>query len=86
VTLPSFTQGAVSNISIAVSQTGGTHYLQAWADWNDDKDWNDLDEQIAVNIQDGGAGDTDGTANGVIVLAVMERSKITKPLLVEGLC
>lgn len=53
ISLPTLTQGQSANITANVSGAGG--YLQGWIDWNNDGDWNDLNEQIATNLQDGDA-------------------------------
>jgi uncharacterized repeat protein (TIGR01451 family) len=68
VTIPTLIQGLSSTVNVAVTGTGGI--LQGWIDWNDDGDWADAGEQIATNVQDGLAGDGDGTTNGVIALSV----------------
>lgn len=67
VTFPSLFQGAAATINVPVSGPG---YLSAWADWNDDGDFADAGEKYASDAVDGGAGDSDGTVNGVIALAV----------------
>lgn len=61
VTMPVFQAGVTTNLNIRVAGTGG--YLQAFFDWNADGDFNDVGEQVAVNLQD-----TGGT--GFITLAV----------------
>lgn len=68
VVLPAMVQGEPVIIPVTVSGAGG--YLQAWIDWNGDGSFGGAGEQIASDIQDGGAGDSDGTANGTIELAV----------------
>lgn len=65
---PSLTQGQTSTIEVSIAGSGG--YLQAFADWNDDGDFNDPAERIATNVEDGGTGDSDGAANGAIALSV----------------
>ena len=59
-----------SRASTVTAQVFGPGKLSGWADWNDDGDFADSGEQIAINAVDGGSGDTDGTANGSIVLSV----------------
>lgn len=61
-------QGQPATIDVAVTGTGG--FLQGWIDWGDDGNFNAGSDRIATNAVDGGAGDTDGAANGVIRLAV----------------
>ncbi|WP_306117996.1 MULTISPECIES: GEVED domain-containing protein [unclassified Roseitalea] len=69
VTLPaSLIQGVPATINVGVSGAGG--YLQAWIDWNGDGDFDDTGEQVATDSQDGGTGDGDGAANGVIEVLV----------------
>ncbi|KPA53167.1 hypothetical protein VT25_08000 [Photobacterium leiognathi subsp. mandapamensis] len=46
-------QGQVFNVGDIVSlniPTNGTGVLNAWVDWNDDGDFDDVDEQIATNL------------------------------------
>ncbi|MFZ1387791.1 MAG: CshA/CshB family fibrillar adhesin-related protein [Thiolinea sp.] len=61
-TLPGLSQGQTTSISIKVVGTG---YLQAWFDWNSDGDFADAGEQVATNLQDNGAGDTNTVAGTV---------------------
>jgi len=61
-------QGQPAVIAAVIAGSGG--YLQWWIDWNGDGDWADPGEQVASDFQDGGAGDIDGTANGVIQFQV----------------
>ena len=68
VTIPSLVQAQAATVTALV--TGSAGYLQAWFDWNGDGDFADAGEQVASNVQDGGAGDGDAAANGVISLAV----------------
>lgn len=67
VTLPELVRGQTVAIPVTVSPGG---FLNAWIDFNDDGDFADAGEQIATNAVDGGAGDSDGLANGTIRLAV----------------
>ena len=68
VTLPaSFTVGQASVVPVAVTGTGGR--LQAWIDWNNNNVF-DAAEQVATNVTDGGAGDTDSAANSIIALSI----------------
>ncbi len=49
-------------------------YLSAWFDWSADGDFSDLGEQVATDVLDGVAGDTDGTVNGTILLPITPAS------------
>ncbi len=68
VILPAFYQNQSASIQVAVFGAGS---LQAWIDWNGDGDFSDAGEQVATNVQDGGAGDADGLLNGLITLEVV---------------
>jgi uncharacterized repeat protein (TIGR01451 family) len=46
VNIPLLTPGSLAFISLSSSVSG---FLNAWIDFNDDGDWNDLGEQIATN-------------------------------------
>jgi uncharacterized repeat protein (TIGR01451 family) len=52
-----------------VSVTGAAGRLQAWIDWNRDGDLLDAGEQVATNVADNGAGDTN-PAVGTIGVAI----------------
>ena len=65
--IPALVQNLTSTIEVNVNGAGG--YLSAYFDWNDDGDFNDANEDVAVNVQDGGAGDGD-SVTGTITLAV----------------
>lgn len=58
-------------ITIPVQVAGGGGVLQSWVDWNGDNSFGGVGEQIASNVQDGGAGDSDASANGTIALSVV---------------
>lgn len=45
-------------VEITVNVVGTNGYLQGWVDWNDDDDFSDPNEQIALDVQD---ADNDGT-------------------------
>ena len=75
VTLPIFDRGVAETIEVIVSGTGGR--LSAWIDWNDNGDFTSTNDQIAADVADGGIGDTDGSANGVIRLSVPVPSSAT---------
>ncbi len=67
VTIGTLTQGATGAVTATVAGAGGR--LQAWFDWNGDGDFADAGEQVATNLQDNGAGDTN-PATGAITFAV----------------
>lgn len=67
-TFGTLVRGLASTIDVAVTGSGGR--LQGWIDWAGDGSFATAGDQIATNAVDGGAGDTDGVANGVIRLAV----------------
>ena len=52
-----------------VTVTGANGRLQGWIDWNGDGDFLDVSEQIATNVTDNGAGDTN-PATGTIGIAI----------------
>ena len=56
VTFGTFGQNQTTEITASV--TGANGYLQAWIDWNNDGDFDDVDEQVATNEQD---SDNDGS-------------------------
>ncbi len=49
--------------------TGANGRLQGWVDWNGDGDFLDVGEQIATDVADNGAGDTNA-ATGTIGIAI----------------
>ena len=67
VVLPQMFRGVAATIPVTATGSGGL--LQAWIDWNGDGDFADTDEQIATDVSDNGAGDSNATA-GVIALSV----------------
>lgn len=67
ISFGTLTAGSAANITATVTGAGGN--LSAWIDWNRDGDFADTGEQIATNIQDNGAGDTN-TTEGSIVFTV----------------
>lgn len=69
VVFPTLVQAETATIPVVVAGVGG--FLQAWIDWNGDNSFGGAGEQIATNVQDGGAGDSDGTANGTIALSTV---------------
>lgn len=52
-----------------VTVAGANGRLQGWIDWNGDGDFADAGEQVATNVADNGAGDTNA-ATGVIGIAI----------------
>ncbi len=67
VVLPQLVAGVPASIPVTVTGTGGR--LSAYIDWNGNGSFAAA-ERIANGVTDGGAGDTDGTVNGVILLSV----------------
>lgn len=63
VTIGTLTQGATGAVSATVQGAGGR--LQAWFDWNGDGDFADSGEQVATNLQDNGAGDTNAASGAI---------------------
>ena len=63
--------------TITVNVSGDDGFLQAWIDWNGDGDYSDQNEQIATDIQDGGANDIDGKT-GVIAFEAVVPNAITQ--------
>lgn len=62
--------GGNAVISITLTeQTAGANYLQGWIDWNRDNDFDDASEQVALNVRDNDAQDSNA-ANGAIDLSV----------------
>ncbi|WP_211206827.1 GEVED domain-containing protein, partial [Thiolinea disciformis] len=56
VTIPPMWAGAQTQLSVKVNGAGG--YLQAWFDWNGNGNFNDVGEQVALNLQDATATST----------------------------
>ena len=54
--------------TVTATVTGAGGLLQAWFDWNHDGDFLDAGEQVATNVADNGAGDTNA-ATGTIRLS-----------------
>lgn len=77
VVMPNLIQGYTSTLSATVSGSGG--YLQGWIDFDGNGAF-DAGEQIATNLQDGGAGDADGLSNGSISFDVATPSGATTNL------
>lgn len=75
VTLPAMARGQSTSIMATVAGTGG--YLQGWIDWNGDGDFADTGEQIATNLQDNGAGDTDSTTGKIAFTVSVPATAIT---------
>ena len=67
VVMPVLIPGQTATIKIIVSGQG---YLQAWVDWNGDGDFNDIGEQIATDVEDGGVDDR-SAESGVIELDIL---------------
>ncbi|MFZ1388676.1 MAG: GEVED domain-containing protein [Thiolinea sp.] len=80
VTLPSFIRGQAATISVDVSDlAAGGSYLQGWIDWNADGDFLDADEQIAQNLLDNAALDTDSTAGKISFSVTVPATASTNP-------
>lgn len=67
VSLPPLFRSQAATIAVPASGPGK---LSGWIDFNADGDFADAGEQIASSITDGGAGDSDGTVNGTIAIAL----------------
>ena len=67
VTIGTLRRSNTATVSVAV--TGASGRLQAWFDWNRDGDFLDAGEQVATNVADNGAGDTN-SATGTIGLSI----------------
>ncbi|SDZ85216.1 hypothetical protein SAMN05660964_00405 [Thiothrix caldifontis] len=74
ITLPTLTQGQATTITATVN--GASAYLQGWLDWNGDGDFADAGEQVATDLLDNGASDTDAAA-GIIAFNVNVPSNTT---------
>ena len=75
VTFPTLTQGQTANITVTVAGAGG--YLQGWIDWNGDGDFADAGEQVATNLQDNQAGDSNATTGTIEVSVTVPADAIT---------
>ena len=67
VTIGTLRRSNTATVSVAV--TGASGRLQAWFDWNRDGDFLDAGEQVATNVADNGADDTN-SATGTIGLSI----------------
>lgn len=63
VTIGTLRRSNTGAVSVAV--TGASGRLQAWFDWNHDGDFLDAGEQVATNVADNGAGDTNATTGTI---------------------
>ncbi len=77
ITLPPLTQSQTSTITATVAGAGG--YLQGWIDFNGDGDFADAGEQVATNLQDGGALDTNATAGTIAFTVTVPAGAVTTP-------
>lgn len=66
-----------STATITADVVGDDGYLQAWVDWNGDGDFDDADEQIATDLQDGSANDM-ANSKGTIAFEVSVPSSVTR--------
>ena len=76
VALPTLSHGQSATITVTVAGAGG--YLQGWIDWNGNGSF-DLGEQVAIDLQDGSAMDTD-LSTGVIAFSVTPPANATTNL------
>ncbi|MBA3898063.1 MAG: hypothetical protein H0X36_13225 [Sphingomonadaceae bacterium] len=67
VTITQLRRSQAGTATVTVSGSGGR--LQAWIDWNGDGDFADAGEQIATDVADNGAGDTN-PATGTIGVSI----------------
>lgn len=74
VTIPTLIRNQAGTINVSVTGPGK---LGAWIDRNGDGDFADAGEQLASDVTDGGAGDSDGAVNGTIALAFTPPSTMT---------
>ncbi len=66
VSLPAeFLRNETASIVVTVEGAGG--YLQGFIDWDGNGDFTGADEQIAVDVTDGGAGDTDAVTGTITI-------------------
>lgn len=63
VTLGALRQSQTATATVSVTGVGGR--LQAWIDWNRDGDFLDSGEQVATNVGDNLAGDTNAAAGTI---------------------
>lgn len=68
VTFPALLRRSVASTT-SVTTVGASGRLQAWFDWNGDGDFADAGEQVATNIGDNLAGDTNPAA-GIIGISI----------------
>ncbi len=73
-TIPTLIRSVSSTVSVAVSGPGK---LSLWFDRNGDGDFADTNEAVITDATDGGSGDSDGTVNGVIALALTPPANAT---------
>ncbi len=73
-TIPTLIRSQTSTINVAVSGPGK---LSLWFDRNGDGDFADTNEAVITDAVDGGSGDSDGTVNGVIALALTPTANTT---------
>ena len=76
IVVPPLRRNVQASFTIPVVNGTGK-YLSAWIDWNDDGDFADAGEQIASNIVDGGAGDTNSTSGIIGFSAAVPGTAVT---------
>ena len=64
ISFGTLTAGSSATITATVAGIGGK--LSAWFDWNRDGDFADAGEQVATDLADNGAGDTDNTVGSLV--------------------
>lgn len=74
--MPSLVQNLTSTVEVKVNGSGG--FLNAWFDWNDDGAFA-AGEQVATNVQDGGAGDGDSITGTITLALVVPGTAATTP-------
>ncbi|MGB2746906.1 MAG: CshA/CshB family fibrillar adhesin-related protein, partial [Thiofilum sp.] len=77
INLPTLTRGQTATINATVNGAGG--YLQGWMDWNGDGDFADSGEQVATNLQDNGAGDTNNAVGTIAFTVNVPATAVTTP-------
>ncbi|MGB1310403.1 MAG: pilus assembly protein [Leucothrix sp.] len=78
-----FTPMILGESSTITANVSGAGYLQVWIDWNGDGDFNDPDEQIATDLQDGGTNDTSATAGVITFDTTVPNSATISPTFIR---
>ncbi|MBJ6611143.1 MAG: VWA domain-containing protein [Candidatus Thiothrix moscowensis] len=77
INIPAMTQGQTATLTAVV--TGASGYLQGWIDFNGDGDFTDTGEQIATNVQDNGASDSNAGADTIGITVNVPATATTNP-------